>query len=231
MISLVFPLTNGGAAAQYGMTPEPMNHDPSDQASVNEALRDLVISAEVVEMFPTGMPDEVLILPWNNKTPGQFLDATQWRMTALLGSAYTNLGGYFVWTDVYPNPIRGDVNGEYGANGDDEDEIDSEISDRDSDDGVIDGRVVLDGFAEEFSVFDLNHDGVIGPDDILLVSAVGDGDDDGDVDLSDFAQFQRCFGDIEGSGECPLFDLNSDLAVDQGDAEWMLSVITGPVAP
>lgn len=231
VISLVFPLTNGGWAAQHGMPTDPMNHDPSDQASVNEALRDLVISAEVVEMFPTGLPEEVLILSWDDKTPGQFLDATQWRMTALLGSAYTNLGGYFVWTDIYPNPIRGDVNAENGASDDDEQEIAGEISDHDGDDGIFDGRVVLDNFAAEFSVFDVNHDGAIGPDDILLVSTVGDGDDDGDVDLSDFAQFQQCFGDIERSGECPLFDLNSDLSVDQGDAPWFLNILTGPMGP
>lgn len=229
LISLVFPLTNGGAAAQHGMQPEPMNHNPSDQASVNEALRDLVISAEVVELFPTGMPDEILILPWDDKTPGQYLDATEWRMTALLGSAYTNLGGYFVWTDVYPNPIRGDVNGEYGASEDDADEINSEISEHDGDDGTFDGMVVLNNFAEGFSVFDTNHDGVIDAVDVLLVSDVGDGDDDGDVDLSDFAQFQRCFGELELLGDCPLFDLNADQTIDQNDAEWFANVLTGPM--
>ena len=35
-----------------------MNHDPSDQASIQEALRDLAISAEIVDMFTTGMPEE-----------------------------------------------------------------------------------------------------------------------------------------------------------------------------
>lgn len=228
LISLVFPLTNGAWAMQHGMAAEPMNHDPSDQSSINEALRDLVISAEVVEIFPTGMPEEVLILPWDDKSHGQFLDATQWRITALLGSAYTDLGGYFVWTDVYPNPVRGDINGENGASEDDRDEIENEIDDHDGDDGVFDDRVVLDDFAAEFSVLDLNQDGVIDPTDILLVSKVGDEDDDGDIDLRDFARFQQCFGESGALGGCERLDLNADQTVDNGDAGWFVNVMTGP---
>lgn len=228
LLSLVFPLTNGGAAAQHGTSTEPMNHNPSDQASVNEGLRDLAISAEVIEMFPTGIPEETLILPWGDKSAGQFLDPTQWRVTALLGTCYSEAGGFFVWTDVYPNPIRGDVNRENGANGDDRQEIDYAISNHDGDDGIVDGRVVLADFADDFSIWDVNHNGVIDAIDVMLVSPPGDGDDDGDADLADFAELQRCMGESGATGECQLFDLNSDQVVDERDTAWFLQVVSGP---
>jgi hypothetical protein len=230
-ISLVFPLTNGGAAAQQGMPPEPMNFDPTDQASVNEALRDLVVSAGVVDMYPTGMPEEMLILPWKDKTPGMYLNARDWRVTALLGTTYTAPGDFFVWTDAFPNPVRGDVDGEHGADCDDIQEIEHEIDEHDADDGTVDGRVELSNFAEDFSVLDINHDGVIDPTDVALVSMVGDCDGDDDVDLADFAVLQTCYSATELPGDCHLVDLNADQEVNAEDATWFLNILTGPAGP
>ena len=158
-ISLVFPLNNAAAAAMRSESPEPPNHDPSDQASLNEALADLRDSARIVDQFPTGEPEEVLILGWMDKTPGQHLNPADWRITVLLGTSYTSPGYGFVWSDAYPNVIRGDVNGENGANADDATEIDTFIAVHDHDDGVTDDQVSLQDFTEDFSVFDVNQDG------------------------------------------------------------------------
>jgi hypothetical protein len=233
LISLVFPLNNAAAAAMRGENPEPPNHDPSDQASVSEALADLRDSAAIVYQFPTGDPEEALILGWKDKSPGQFIQPTDWRVTALLGTSYTSAGHGFVWTDAYPNVIRGDVDGENGADNDDANGIYSFISEHDGDDGLPDGQVALLDFAEDFSVFDVNHDGVVGSVDVMLVSPVGDGDLDGDVDLADYAVWQVCHG-VSGAPllpPCALQDLDSDGDVDLTDFVWLSNLLTGPVGP
>ncbi len=57
-----------------------------------------------------------------------------------------------------------------------------------------------------------------------------DFDDDGDVDLSDFARLQRCFsGTVLPYGpECEAADLNGDFAVDGGDFQLFLACLGGP---
>ena len=109
-ISLVFPLKNSGAAQMTGEPPEPDNADPSDQASVKEALVDLHDSAVFLDKYHTGLKEEALITEWQNKVPGDYLDPTAWQITVLLGTSYTlpdPAGEYFVWTDVCPDPRPG----------------------------------------------------------------------------------------------------------------------------
>jgi hypothetical protein len=232
-LSLVFPLNNAAAASTSGEMPQPNNHDPSDQASVFEALNDLSVSAGIIEMFPTGEPEEELILGWKDKAPGSFMNVREWKTTALLGNSYTTSGFGFYWTDAWPDPLRGNVNGENQLSQDDRDEVFSFIADHDDDDGTADGRVELSGFAADFSVFDINHDGVVEDLDAQLVSVEGDGDEDGDVDLADFSRLQRCDTWTTGGavGDCGLFDLDADGDVDLGDFNWFLSSCTGPAIP
>ena len=163
-ISLVFPLTNVGAGLAGNEVPEAHNADPSDQASILEALEDLEESALFLRMFPTGIPEEELIWSWAFQNPSEQLDAEKWGVTALLGTSYTQpdpSGLYFVWTDVFPDVVLGDVDGD----GEQEDDDDVLIADfiglEDGSDGMIDGRVVLADFASDFSVYDINYDGVI----------------------------------------------------------------------
>ncbi len=229
-ISLVFPLDNSAAAAMRGESPEPLNHDPSDQASVREALRDLRISAELVYAYPTGEPEEILILGWREAPPGAYLEPADWRVTALFGTTYTEPGHGFVWTDAYPNVLRGNVDGEHGVDGEDRHEIDEYIEEHDADDGDVDGCVLLDDFARGYGVYDLNYDGMVDPVDWMLVSTVGDGDLDGDVDLADFAVWQRCRGAVGHplAPPCALADLDSDGDVDLHDIVWFAHVLEGP---
>ncbi|MCB9849314.1 MAG: hypothetical protein H6817_01265 [Phycisphaerales bacterium] len=231
-VSLVFPLTNVAAAAMNGEMPQPNNHDPSDQASITEALKDLAESAEVVEMFPTGQPEEELILGWRGHGPGSYLKPDEWRVTALVGIPYSEPGYGFVWTDAWPDPMRGDVDGKDEAEDDDIDAIEKYIDDHDGDDGLVDDRVVLAQFAANFTVYDVNQDGVVDNLDKLLVSREGDGTADDDIDLEDFAKFQRCNGWSTGWGDwCGIFDLNGDGTVDTTDFNWLSNTCTGPVKP
>jgi hypothetical protein len=229
-LSLVFPLDNQAAASMRGESPEPSNHDPSDQASVREALHDLWVSADIVHMYPTGEPEEELILGWREHLPGSHLLPGDWRITALLGTTYTAAGHGFVWTDAYPNVIRGNVSGEHGLDEEDTHEVEEYISYCDADDGVVDGRVVLEEFAADFTVFDVNQDGVVGPMDLTLISVMGDCDFDGDVDLADFAVWQRCRGAEGGALDagCAPGDLDSDGDLDLRDFDWFSHLLSGP---
>ena len=233
-VSLVFPLKNQGAGLMVGEPPEPDNGDPSDHASVKEGLVDLHDSAVFLDSFPTGLPEEAIITEWMNKDPSDFLNPTQWEITALLGTSYTVMdpaGEYFVWTDVVPDVRRGDVNGDDEIDLQDQQLIQQYIADYDSADGLADGRAELVEFATDFSVFDVNHDGVVEDLDVMLVSLPGDLNDDGDVDLSDFASFSVCFS---GSGvpysplECGLADMDADGDVDLRDMRRLVDMLTGP---
>ena len=83
------------------------------------------------------------------------------------------------------------------------------------------------------SVFDVNQDGIVGPVDVMLVSPVGDGDLDGDVDLADYAVWQLCHGASGAplSPPCALADLDSDRDVDLPDFLWFSNALSGPLAP
>lgn len=234
LISLVFPLTNVGAGLMTGAAPEPINGDPSDQACVLEALTDLRDSAIFVNQFPTGLPEEEIITGWSGKVPDEYLEPDDWDVTAILGTSYTAPlpeGEYFVWTDVYPDIDRGDVNGDSEADSVDRDLIDQYITAQDGSDGQVDGQVVLAGFAMDFSVFDINHDGIVDSMDVSLVSHVGDQDNDDDVDLRDLAELQNCFSGqgVPWSGsDCHLSDLDADQDVDLVDSRRLQAALSGP---
>lgn len=163
-ITLVFPLTNEGAGLMRGEQPEPLNGDPSDQASVLEALQDLHDSAEFLKDFPTGRPEEEIIIEWAEQEAEDYLEPHEWTVTALLGSSYTAPeppGEYFVWTDVYPNVLRGDVDGNGRRELKDWQLTWQFIVAHDADDGRIDRKVRLSNFARGFSVHDVDYDGVV----------------------------------------------------------------------
>ena len=59
----------------------------------------------------------------------------------------------------------------------------------------------------------------------------GDSDEDGDIDLRDFANLQMCIpepGDPPPFGDCLIFDFNGDEVVDQADFEAMYDTLLGP---
>jgi hypothetical protein len=69
---------------------------------------------------------------------------------------------------------------------------------------------------------------------IVNSNVPGDGDNDGDVDLEDFAVFQIC---LTGSGEpqidpmCGFADLEGDGDVDQSDGSMFVTCLSGPNVP
>ena len=55
-----------------------------------------------------------------------------------------------------------------------------------------------------------------------------DSDDDCDVDLSDLAAFQTCFGDTQPDGPCARFDADSTGDVSLADFTSVRRKLTGP---
>ncbi|MFQ5489861.1 MAG: hypothetical protein ACE5GE_03985 [Phycisphaerae bacterium] len=234
LISLVFPLTNEAAGLMVGAPPEPLNGNPSDQASILEALTDLRDSAIFLSVFPTGLPEEAIISGWLTKDPTRFTEPPRWDVTALVGTSYTAQlpeGEYFVWTDVFPDVVRGDMNANSKTDDDDRQMMQLYVASQDAADGLLDGRVVLPNFSLNFSVFDLDHSGVVDSVDMTLISELGDQDGDDDVDLCDWARVQNCFsGDgvpIDPS-QCGTADLDADSDVDLLDSRRIEAVISGP---
>ena len=235
-ISLVFPLRNKGAGQMVGQGEQGNNGNPSDQASVLEALVDLHDSAVFLDLYPTGLPEEAIITAWQDRDPEAHLDPVDWELTALVGTSYTAFdpsGEYYVWTDVYPGVVRGDINGDGAADPQDRQLIQQHIASRDASDGSVDGKVALPEFAVDFSVFDVNHNGTTDSLDISLVSPPGDLDDDGDVDLADVFRLQACFSGTRapyGASVCGLADLDADGDVDLGDWRQFEGALYGPGA-
>ncbi|GJM26447.1 MAG: hypothetical protein DHS20C16_28620 [Phycisphaerae bacterium] len=91
-------------------------------------------------------------------------------------------------------------------------------------------------FRIRFSVSDETPGDVVeGGIDAFDISAfvcinVGDGDfdNDGDVDLADFAEFQSCWGASGTLGVCTAGDLNGDSTVGADDIEQFVTQLAGP---
>lgn len=229
IVSIVFPLTNAGAALVQNRPTEASNGNPRDQASILEALDDLTLSAQFLALFPSGLAAEALIRGWAGIRPADHLNPALWSITALVGTAPPALDRNrvpFVWTDIYPNVVTGDVDGNGARTDADFDLIDEKIRARDPADGSIDGAAVVPGFPIGFSVFDVDYDGRLTGSDVM--QAEGDTDGDGDVDLADMALLQRCYGSSGAFPPCLGLNLMVDERVDERDLPAFLWLLSGP---
>jgi len=236
-VSLVFPLTNLGAAMMRNRPVEANDQDPTNQASVLEALEDLTLSAKLLNQFPSDEPGAQMLSNWFDRDARRGLNVAAWRMTALLGTSYSLPDANavrFVWTDVFPNVVRGDVDGSGRADLADATRVAAFIAESDDNDGLFDGRVRIPGFAANFSVADVNYDGFVDLEDIRLADRRGDDDDDGDIDLRDLARFQMCFGrdDADNAAQgCQRMDFTGDGLVDLEDLNELRGRLHGPGGP
>lgn len=64
--------------------------------------------------------------------------------------------------------------------------------------------------------------------DEIHVSLYGDGDDDADLDMLDFAGFQCCFGTTDDP-DCVTYDFDADGVVDLADYAGFQAAMTGPL--
>jgi hypothetical protein len=241
-ISLVYPLTNAAAATMDFPCPstEPNDGCPGNQNSIAEALDDLQYSAVYADPFDRTLPEFQPIAGWELRDIPQQLTPSNWRIDAVVGTAYLapqNCGARFIWTDAIPSARVGDFNGDGLVDANDLALLDAYIESHDGvpaydADGIAgNGRVVLPMFAQNFSVFDTNYDGIVEPADGIVL---GDMDIDGTVgpaDVDDFVQaivapalYSATHG---GRSPVPRGDLNADGQLDGLDISPFVQLILG----
>ncbi len=233
-LEIVFPITPAGAAMLTGEPVQPIDFTfgGGNHFSVEEALTDVVIGAETA----TGTCDE-LAGDWDEidlHPPAGFpvrpLDPSTWTARAIIGTSYPQQqpDATYVWTDVAFGSVFGDVDGDGSADEGDADEIGSQIQSLDGSamdaDGTVDGRITLAGFGPAFSLYDLDYDGVVGPDDIALLGETCEADlaePFGVLDLADIAAFVTGF-----IGQDPIADLTGDGVLDLADITAFIEAFT-----
>ncbi len=212
VLEIVYPLTPEGAGALLGEPEQAMDFDVSNHYSVAEALDDLILGAG----FMPGAVCNVLGSGWDGRTYSEFLDPSGWEAVAIFGTAYSvqETFALYVWTDTGFGEVLGDFDGDQRASLLDTEELLDEIDDNDGTlddaDGVVNGQLGVLEFGTEFSLYDLDYDGVVGDNDIALMPC-----NDADLalphwllDFTDVLAFLGAFGGAE-----PAADLASPQGV------------------
>ena len=106
-ITLVFPITNAGAALQTGQPEQPIDSSISNHTSMEEAIDDLIFGAG----FATQELD-VLTQDWQDNEVFDYRDPTLWSITALIGTAPTQPqpSSFYIWTDTGFDERHADFN-------------------------------------------------------------------------------------------------------------------------
>lgn len=238
-VSLVYPKTNAG----FLELEDPNgNLQPNDgcadgQSSVEEALEDLWFSATIADAGTRSLPEFQLIAGWEFEDPSQYLDASTWRITALVGTTYAGQqpdGAVFAWTDVYPNPVIGDFDGDGSYSALDDALRADYVLEKDGtpsidQDGPGNGTIELVDFAPQFCLFDVNYDGRVNSLDSFIP---GDMDINQVVNFDDVDDFVQGLLDPVGyaadhGGQSAQFrgDIDGDGALDGGDISQFLLLI------
>ncbi|HXH23706.1 MAG TPA: GC-type dockerin domain-anchored protein [Vicinamibacterales bacterium] len=192
-VSLVFPLDMTGAAMLTGEAQQAMDFNAGNHASLAEALADLCDQSEDA----SGALRE-LVKDWRGRDYDDYLDPTEWDVSALFGTTYsTTVGALYAWTDSGFGEKRGDFDGNGLADAADRAMLDTFIAG---------GPVDIPGFALNFSIFDLDYSGVVDTADADDVLHPADFDANGIVNTLDFLAFLNAFNsgdpraDFDGNG-------------------------------
>ncbi|MFN0132799.1 MAG: GC-type dockerin domain-anchored protein [Phycisphaerales bacterium] len=194
-VTLVWALNAAGAGALAGQVPQAINYFAFDHVSVQEGLQDLI---DYANTHTLSGPTAELADRWRGKNVSQSLDPTDWRVTALVGTAYTEpTDGPFVWTDS-GFETAGDVNGDNFADALDRQEVQDFIDTNDA--GPLDlesreyenGSVLVGNGGNAFCLFDVDADGRVGALDIRSY-CFGDFNRDGLFNVIDFTTFATAY--------------------------------------
>lgn len=206
VVELVFPLDMQGASLLTGQPVQGVDNSLDNHTSLEEALADLADNAAVAAGNLRTLWRE-----WEDQNPSDFLVPGEWKVTALIGTTYAapEVDARFVWTDVGFDLVRGDVNGDGLTESSDRAAVNAFIAQNDGGvwdcDGVVDGRVTLCDFSNNFCLYDFDFNGVI---DACDASTLGHGSDlnaDGMINFFDVSVFLQAF-----SAHNPTADWNAD---------------------
>lgn len=209
-VTLVFPITNRGAALAAGESEQPLDGNLLNHTSLEEAIDDLIIGAD----FASGALG-VLVDEWSGQRPDDFREPEHWEITALIGSASTVDHGYasYIWTDTGFNELAGDINLDGLVDGSDTttftEYIDSHDGGWEDADGIVNGEVGITDFAKRFHFYDSNYDGVLSVSDLAGPLCPADINSDGTLDVFDVFAFLDAF-----SAQDPKADFTGDSLFD-----------------
>lgn len=213
-IALVYALTNEGSRRLRGeATAQPYDFNVANQNSIAEALRDVIQGAAA-----GGLPADAweLVRQWDGRNADDYLDPLDWEVRALFGTAYSSeQDGLYVWTDVGCDEESGDMDGDGLAGPTDAAAIDGAIASMDGTgddaDGVVNGVVAIQDFGPNFSLYDVNSDGLIDNAD-SGTTCDADFNGDGQLTVADFAAFRAAY--LGGDMRC---DFSGNGALDVAD--------------
>lgn len=218
-ITLVFPITNHGAALLAGGSTQPVDANVSNHTSIEEALDDLIYGAEYAQGDLYQLVNE-----WKGRDIDEYYRPRDWKPMALIGTAPTvkDPAALFVWTDTGYGETFGDLNDDDMSS-----ELDSQVIIDTIDtldgtgadaDGVVNGEVAIENFGPNFDLRDLNSDGVISGDDIVVSVCPPDLNGDGILNFFDVSAFLSAYNaqlpdaDFTGDGQFNFFDVSAFLS-------------------
>lgn len=210
-VTIVFPISQVGAAALAGTAVQPLDALVSNQTSMEEAVLDL-------HLQPSVMPNatKVLASGWRTVPFDSIRHPQSWRVRTLVGTAYDWIeDSPYAWTDIGFGAIFADFDGDGYSGESDLDAFIAYINEEDASDGVIDNRVVLSPPGWTFSVYDVSGDFVVEYADWSYGRHPADVNHDDMVDAVDFLDFLAAFSDCDGrptpcTSGAVLPDLNGD---------------------
>ena len=226
-VTLVYALDMIGAAQLADESVQFSDFDVANHSSIEEAIDDLIETAEGAGGPIQNNAVENLVEQWNGEETHDFLDPVDWDINAIFGTAYTSpTNSLYVWSDVGFGVTRGDFTTDALISSTDRDALTDEIALLDgtaSDgDGVVNGAVTIIGHPANFSVYDLEYDGVLDQGDVDLFDSIAPLPEDlnGDciVDTADLGIL------ISEFGTTGIFaDINKDGVVDTADLGILIS--------
>jgi len=211
-ITLVFPITNAGAALQAGQPEQPIDSSLWNHTSIEEALDDLIFGANtIVGSGDTENALRVLTSDWQDEHYDDFREPSSWDVTALIGTAPTTPqpASFYVWTDTGFDEIHADLNLDELNNALDAQTLQDYVYDNDGGaldaDNIVNGEVAIIDFGLKFHYYDLNYDGLVTETDLPNAPCTADFFKDGVLNFIDVSTFLSLFAaqDLQA-------DLNDD---------------------
>lgn len=236
-ITLIHGLDNSGTAALRGESTQSIDFNCANQTSILEMLTEIRFTAQHTNDPGPGHPFD-LLREWRDNNHAEledFLRVDQWEVLAVFGTAYSapQNEALFVWTDIGPDFYYGDCSGDGYVDETDRARLMQAIAESDGSpldgDGQPNGQTRLISFGENFSLYDIDYDGVMGSLDLAVIGyqRLGDVNSDSNVNQADLALLRAMRGLSSGS---PLFnpaaDLNNDQRINAADEALMIKRLT-----